>query len=114
MWNTAETSGFTSVSNGLSFAHKVHYERECSKIRHKGKESRTFVLHCCGCLKKILRRNSFLRDHEQKEEVKMRKRILSSLCAVAIMAYATLSWGVSATIENYSENFNMDFSSNLG
>ncbi len=44
----------------------------------------------------------------------MRKKILSSLCAVAIMAYATLSWGVSATIENYSENFNMDFSSNLG
>jgi PEP-CTERM motif len=44
----------------------------------------------------------------------MKKRIMSSLCAMAIMAYASLSWGVSATIENYSENFNMDYSSSLG
>jgi PEP-CTERM motif len=37
----------------------------------------------------------------------MKNRILSSLCAVAVMAYATLSWGASVFVENQAENFLM-------
>ncbi len=44
----------------------------------------------------------------------MKKKILSSLCAVAVMAYASLSWGVGVNVENYSENFLMTDASAFG